>query len=88
MSKIKWPDAKFEEKVKLLIREHLHPLASECKKEEDVLALWVAFVTKSIGMIHYFGYDKKEIDARLLLTIDAFMLDLHTRQQERFDTVH
>ena len=62
MAKLKWSDESFEDKVKALIRDHLHPLASDCKEEEDLLALCVAHITAGIKLMHEIGYKQQEIE--------------------------
>ena len=88
MAKLKWPDESFEEKVKALIRDHLQPLASECKEQEHLLVLCIAYITSGVRLMHDMGYDPKEIEARLMMTIDMVMLTAGLAERDHCETVH
>ena len=88
MAKLKWSDESFEDKVKALIRDHLHPLATDCKEEEDLLALCVAHITAGIKLMHEIGYKQQEIEERLLMTVDMVMLAGGLSEREQSETLH
>ena len=88
MKKLKWSDESFEEKVKALIRDHLHPLASDCKGEEDLLALCVAHITAGVRLMHEVGYKQQEIEDRLLMTVDMVLLASGLSVREQSEILH
>tara|TARA_Y100000401_G_scaffold43090_1_gene32842 strand:+ start:1759 stop:2025 length:267 start_codon:yes stop_codon:yes gene_type:complete len=88
MKKLKWSDESFEEKVKALIRDHLHPLASDCKGEEDLLALCVAHITAGVRLMHEVGYKQQEIEDRLLMTVDMVLLASGLSEREQSEILH
>ena len=88
MARKEWPDESFDEKVKALIRDRLGPLASECREEDDVLALCVACITTGVRLMYDMGYGKDQIEDRLLMTVDVIMLTDGVTERGQFETVH
>ena len=90
MAKLTWDSngEEFEARVQKIIRETLQPLNHQCSKQEDVLVLCVAYLTATVKLMRNFGYDKQEIESRVLGTMDLVWLATELTQRGEHDTVH
>ena len=90
MAKLTW-DSEGEEfgaRVQKIIRETLQPLNHKCHKQEDVVVLSVAYLAATVKLMQHFGYDRQEIETRMLGTMDLVWLAAELTQQGEHDTVH
>ena len=56
--------------------EHLEPLllSVDSTKEDEVLALCVAYLSSAFQLMHQMKYPKEEVEKRVLITLDLVWL--------------
>jgi|2_EtaG_2_1085320.scaffolds.fasta_scaffold38208_3 hypothetical protein len=76
--KIDWPNELqgFSGKVETIMAEHLEPLllSVDSTKEDEVLALCVAYLSSAFQLMHQMKYPKEEVEKRVLATLDLVWL--------------
>jgi len=76
--KIDWPYElqEFSNKVATIMEEHLKPLllSVDSTKEDEVLALCVAYLHSAFQLMQQMEYPKEEVEKRVLTTLDFVWL--------------